>query len=159
MTDGYNLQEINSLDQVIQNPARLMLVYLLERYDQMDYVDLMARTGLTSGNITTHIARLESSKYISIKKSFRGKKPHTTIELTPRGREAYHRWGEAILCALPMSVKPRLRARLMQSEIMYEYEKSLLASTIIDAWRDMSILPQQFNNRHSMPPMLMLQQL
>jgi hypothetical protein len=102
---------------------------------------------------------LESCQYISIKKTFRGKKPHTTIELTKSGREAYYRWGEAILCALPMKVKPRLRARLMHSEIMYEYEKSILANTIIDAWRDVSVLPLQFQNRHSMPPMLLLQQL
>ncbi len=156
MKDRYILDEINNLDMMIQNPARLMIVYLLENHDQMDYIELMDRTRLTSGNISTHINKLAESGYVLVHKSFKGKKPNTSIELTEMGRRAYHQWGESIICALPMRIRPRLKARLMQSEIMFECEKHLIKTALTDSWQDVSLLPEQFLRRFSMPPMLAL---
>jgi DNA-binding MarR family transcriptional regulator len=102
------LNVISNLDQGIHNPARLMIVFLLARTRSLDYIDLMRQTNLTSGNITTHLNKLESSGYIVLEKSFVNKRPNTRIHLTPKGRKAYLGWGEGILCALPEQTRKQL---------------------------------------------------
>ena len=96
-----NLNRINDLDNGIHNPARLMIIFLLARNRRMDYTDLMKETNMTSGNITTHLNKLQDNGFIAIHKSFLGRKPHTEIELTPAGLAAYQAWGQSILWALP----------------------------------------------------------
>jgi DNA-binding MarR family transcriptional regulator len=48
----------------------------------------MNQTGLTRGNLSTHLSKLEENRYIDIKKKFVGKKPRTLIHLTEQGRAA-----------------------------------------------------------------------
>jgi len=57
--------------------------------DAADATFLVNRTGLTWGNLSTHINRLEQAGYVEVEKRFRGKKPCTMIELTERGRAAF----------------------------------------------------------------------
>ncbi|HNQ43343.1 MAG TPA: transcriptional regulator [Candidatus Cloacimonadota bacterium] len=95
------IQKLAGLDLDIHSPARLMIIFLLSRCRSLDYLKLMELTGLTSGNITTHLNRLAESGYIRITKSFRGKKPHTAVELTDTGKTSYQAWGKTILLALP----------------------------------------------------------
>ena len=109
------LENIGGLDPGVHNPARLMLVYLLSRCDTMDYLDLMARTRLSSGNISTHLNKLAASGYIKIRKSYKGKKPHTSVSLTPAGHSAYANWGSMILAALPPSSIRQITAQRQNS--------------------------------------------
>ena len=60
--------------------------------DRLDFNELKAELGLTDGNLSTHGAALERAGYIQIKKSFRGKKPLTTLAMTPKGRTALSRY-------------------------------------------------------------------
>ncbi len=103
------LNRIASLDAGINNPARLMIVFLLSRKEAMDYNSVLARTRLTSGNLTTHLIKLEELGYIKLNKSFINRKPNTLIQLTPSGREAYLTWGESISYALPEALKAKQR--------------------------------------------------
>ncbi len=80
------------LDRLIHEPARLVLVSNLAIVDEADFVFLSARTGLTAGNISSHMSRLESAGYVHIEKSFAGKRPRTTYALTPVGRAAFERY-------------------------------------------------------------------
>ncbi len=48
--------------------------------------------GTTDGNLSTHLSKLEQAGYISVKKSFKGKKPLTTCSLTEKGREAFSKY-------------------------------------------------------------------
>ena len=48
--------------------------------------------GTTEGNLSTHLSKLEQAGYISVKKSFKGKKPLTTCSLTEKGREAFSKY-------------------------------------------------------------------
>ncbi|HIF71224.1 MAG TPA: transcriptional regulator [Dehalococcoidia bacterium] len=66
-----------------------MILTYLYVVESADYVYLMRLTGLTWGNLSTHLTKLEQNDYIDIKKEFRGKKPHTTLHLTDHGREAF----------------------------------------------------------------------
>lgn len=76
-------------DRLIHEPARLVLMSNLYVVDEADFVFLAHRTGLTAGNISSHMARLEAAGYVTIEKAFVDKRPRTTYSLTPLGRTAF----------------------------------------------------------------------
>ena len=49
----------------------------------------MRRTGLTDGNLSSHMSKLEAAGYVAVEKAFVGKKPRTLLKLTEKGREAF----------------------------------------------------------------------
>lgn len=84
------------IDQVIHAPARLMVLTYLYVAESVDYVFLMRMTGLTWGNLSTHLTKLEQSGYVVITKGYRGKKPHSTVSLRPEGRAAFQRYKQSL---------------------------------------------------------------
>jgi DNA-binding MarR family transcriptional regulator len=84
------------IDQVIHAPARLMMLSCLYVVESADYVFLMRQTGLTWGNLATHLAKLEEAGYVSVKKEFKGRKPHTTLSLTRQGRAAFREYKKSM---------------------------------------------------------------
>ena len=88
-TNEAELHPLADLDQVIHASARLMVLVHLYVVESVDYVFLKNQTGLSWGNLATHLNRLEEAGYVAIEKGFKGKKPHTMIHLTKRGREAF----------------------------------------------------------------------
>ena len=79
-------------DRLIHEPARLVLVANLYVVDEADFVFLARQTGLTAGNISSHMARLEGAGYVAMEKTFVGKRPRTTYMLTKAGRSAFERY-------------------------------------------------------------------
>ncbi len=79
---------MNEVDRIIHEPARLMIVGLLSGAKEADFLFLMRETGLTKGNLSSHLLKLEESGYVEIEKTFRGKIPLTLARLTPQGRAA-----------------------------------------------------------------------
>lgn len=77
------------LDRVIHEPARLQLVALLAGVKEADFLWLQQESGLTKGNLSSHLARLEDAGYVEIQKMFRGKIPLTVLRLTRAGRAAF----------------------------------------------------------------------
>jgi DNA-binding MarR family transcriptional regulator len=95
MTDphaGTELHPLADIDQIIHASARLMVLAYLYVVESADYVFLLRLTGLSWGNLSTHLTKLEEAGYISIHKSYKGKKPHTTIGLTKQGRTAFREY-------------------------------------------------------------------
>ena len=80
---------IMDIDRIIHAPARLLVLSLLFVVESGDYVFLMRQTGLTWGNLSTHMSKLEKAGYIEIVKEFVDRKPHTMAKLTPDGRTAF----------------------------------------------------------------------
>jgi DNA-binding MarR family transcriptional regulator len=80
---------LSNINTVIHAPARLKLVTQLYVVEAADATFLVNATGLTWGNLATHLRKLEEHGYVTIDKEFRGRKPHTTISLTERGRAAF----------------------------------------------------------------------
>lgn len=76
-------------DRLVHQPARLILLANLYVVDETDFLYLSKQTGLTAGNISSHMAKLEEAGYVEINKEFVDKKPRTTYKLTRRGREAF----------------------------------------------------------------------
>jgi DNA-binding MarR family transcriptional regulator len=90
------LHLLADIDQVIHAPARLMVLTYLYVVESTDYVFLLRLTGLTWGNLSTHLSKLEEAGYVAITKEFRGKKPHTTISLTKQGRTAFREYKKSL---------------------------------------------------------------
>jgi DNA-binding MarR family transcriptional regulator len=95
-----DLSLLADLDQVIHAPARLMVLTYLYVVESADYVFLMHLTGLTWGNLATHLNKLEEAGYIEIEKTFKGKKPQSIVRLTERGRSAFQNYRKNIMQAL-----------------------------------------------------------
>ena len=86
------VRAIGAVDRLIHEPGRLMLVALLYAVEGADFLYLLRESGMTKGNLSTHLAKLEDAGYVEIVKSFRGKIPHTLVLLTPEGRGAFDRY-------------------------------------------------------------------
>jgi DNA-binding MarR family transcriptional regulator len=52
----------------------------------------MAQTGLSWGNLSSHMSKLEAAGYIGVEKSFVGRRPHTMLRLTEAGRAAFQEY-------------------------------------------------------------------
>lgn len=76
------------LDPVIHEPARLLALNLLAGHDRLDFYQLLELSEMTAGNLSSHMARLEAAGYVTIRKTFRDRTPHTTYRITDEGREA-----------------------------------------------------------------------
>ncbi len=83
------LRKFTEVDRVIHEPARLLIVTILYAVEKVDFLYLLRETGLTKGNLSAHLAKLEGAKYVQIEKTFRGKIPQTLISLTEAGRAAF----------------------------------------------------------------------
>ena len=81
-------QPHNLIDDVIHQRTRLAIMATLAGLEDLDFNDLKAQLGLTDGNLSTHLAALERAEYIVITKSFKGKKPRTSVAQTAKGRKA-----------------------------------------------------------------------
>ena len=85
-----------SLDKIIHEPARLKIMAVLFVLDSADFLFLRRQTGLTDGNLSSHMTKLENAGYIEVKKEFLDKKPHTVLKLTPVGRTAFEEYRSII---------------------------------------------------------------
>jgi DNA-binding MarR family transcriptional regulator len=80
------------LDRVIHEPARLLIVTILSTVEQADFLFLLRETGLTKGNLSSHLARLEKNGYIVVEKTYKGKVPMTLCSLTGEGQRAFQQY-------------------------------------------------------------------
>lgn len=92
---------MTDLDPVIHAPARLRimtsLVEALEDGDEITFPALQRLLDMTSGNLTTHLAKLETAGYVETTKTFAGKKPMTLVSVTPQGRAAFRSYRTRLL--------------------------------------------------------------
>ncbi|RLC53596.1 MAG: transcriptional regulator [Candidatus Cloacimonadota bacterium] len=77
------------IDKVIHEPARLLILAYLSVVDGADFLFMMNQTGLTRGNLSSHMSKLEDAGYVEIKKEFVDKIPRTLLKLTKEGRLAF----------------------------------------------------------------------
>ena len=75
------------LDRLIHEPARLAIMTVLSSVKAADFVFLQRTTGLTKGNLSSHLTKLEEAGLVRIEKRFVMKKPNTSVELSAEGRK------------------------------------------------------------------------
>jgi len=90
------MEPIAGIDRLIHEPARLMILALLYVVESGDFTFLMRQTGLTWGNLSSHLSKLEDAGYVQIEKEFVGKKPHTMLRLTDGGRAAVREYRQSM---------------------------------------------------------------
>ncbi|NOY77101.1 MAG: transcriptional regulator [Calditrichaeota bacterium] len=84
------------LDPMIHSPVRLAILSILISVESADFTYLKETIHVTDGNLSTHLSKLEGAGLISVEKSFRGKKPHTTFSITPEGRARFEKYVKAL---------------------------------------------------------------
>ncbi len=90
--DKENFQPLAEIDRVIHEPARLLILAYLSVVESADFLFLMNQTGLTRGNLSAHLSKLEAAGYVEIKKEFVEKIPRTLLSLTEEGRKAFQKY-------------------------------------------------------------------
>jgi DNA-binding MarR family transcriptional regulator len=85
----HDLPPVKEIDRVIHEPARLLIIANLYVVEAADFLYLMNQTGLTFGNLSSHMSRLEEAGYIEVEKAFVDKRPNTRLRLTDAGRKAF----------------------------------------------------------------------
>jgi DNA-binding transcriptional ArsR family regulator len=83
-----DLRGVTDLDRLIHEPARLLIVTILASVVSADFLFLQRETGLTKGNLSAHLSKLEEAGYVKIEKTFKGKLPLTVCKLTSSGKKA-----------------------------------------------------------------------
>lgn len=83
-----DLQPLAEIDKLIHEPARLMILATLHVVESADFLFVERQTGLTRGNLSSHMSKLEDAGYIEITKEFVDKIPRTLLRITPEGRTA-----------------------------------------------------------------------
>lgn len=89
-------ERLVEVDPLVHAPARLAILTALSACQQADFTYLRRITGLTQGNLGSHLTKLEDGGLIEIEKSFAGRTPRTSIRLLPAGRTAIDGWWEAM---------------------------------------------------------------
>lgn len=79
------LQDVLDLDRTVHEPARLVILAILFALESADFSYLMEQTRMTQGNLSAHLGKLEAAGFITVAKSFEGKRPRTTLCITPAG--------------------------------------------------------------------------
>ena len=87
---------IRKIDRLIHEPGRLMIMAHLFVVESADFLFLKRQTGLTWGNLSAHISKLEAAGYLDVEKEFMDKKPHTTLHLTEKGRTAFQTYRQSM---------------------------------------------------------------
>jgi DNA-binding MarR family transcriptional regulator len=81
-------EEMAGLDRLIHEPARLAILTALSTCEAADFTFLRRLTGLTAGNLSSHLGKLGEAGYVAVEKKFVNNRPNTMVQITPQGRAA-----------------------------------------------------------------------
>jgi DNA-binding transcriptional ArsR family regulator len=88
MSGPSRIGEVMALDRLVHEPARLLILAVLANAKEAEFSFLEQVSGLSKGNLSSHMSKLEAGGLIEVKKSFRGKRPLTELCITAAGRKA-----------------------------------------------------------------------
>ena len=83
------MDKFKDLDPLLHSQLRLAVMSLLISVESAEFVFLKEKTGSTAGNLSVQLDKLDKAGYISIEKSFKGKRPLTTCKITKQGIAAF----------------------------------------------------------------------
>ena len=76
------------IDDLVHVRGRLAIMTFLASVDEADFKATLDAIGATEGNLSAHVQKLEAAGYVTVKKSFVGRRPNTRLRLTEKGRDA-----------------------------------------------------------------------
>jgi DNA-binding transcriptional ArsR family regulator len=80
-------EQLANLDRRVHDPARLSILTALSACERADFLFLLRITGLTKGNLSSHLSKLEEAGLVEIEKRFVDKKTQTLVRLSDSGCE------------------------------------------------------------------------
>ena len=86
----------DDIDPVIHERVRLSIVSALAVAPEMSFNELKLTLGLSDGNLSAHATSLQQAGYLEIAKTFKGRRPYTTMRLTPEGQAAFRSYIETL---------------------------------------------------------------
>lgn len=90
MKDKKIIKDIISLERLVHEPSRLAILTILSGVKEADFTFLLRMSGLTRGNLSVHLSKLEEAGYVNVNKRFINKKPNTVYNLTREGHKAFN---------------------------------------------------------------------
>lgn len=101
-----NPEPFLQLDRVIHERGRLAIMSMLAASPDLSFTELRDTLEMTDGNLTTHMRTLQEAGYVAIAKSYRNRRPLTTVALTTAGRKAFANY-VGLLEQIVKQAKPR----------------------------------------------------
>ena len=90
------LRSLAGVDRLIHEPSRTIILAILAVVESADFLYLQRETGLTKGNLSVHLSKLEEGGYVSIEKTYRGRIPLTLCRMTEAGRAAFQNYRQRL---------------------------------------------------------------
>jgi len=87
--EGQKLGKISEIDRIVHEPSRYLIMSYLAVVESADFTFILNQTGLTRGNLSSHLTKLELAGYVEINKEFIYKVPRTLIRINKKGKEAF----------------------------------------------------------------------
>ncbi len=87
---------MRELDPLLHSQLRLAIMSILMNVEEADFVYLKEKTESTAGNLSVQIEKLSNAAYITVEKSFLGRKPRTVCRISPTGRKAFEEYVDAL---------------------------------------------------------------
>ena len=87
---------LEQFDKAFENRIRLQIMSVLVANESYDFNSLKELLNVTDGNLASHLKALEKEEYITVNKSFVGRKPNTQYTASKKGREAFRKHLEAL---------------------------------------------------------------
>lgn len=97
---------MSELDRTIHEPARLRILTILSGVDAADFSFLLTTLGLTKGNLSSHMDKLEKAGFVEVEKTFLGRVPHTNFQITEAGREALEQYWRDLDAIRSLQARP-----------------------------------------------------
>lgn len=80
---------IDELNKAFESRVRLGIMAVLVVNEWVDHAVLKDLLSVTDGNLASHLAALDSVKYVQVRKRFVGKRPNTSYKATTVGIRAF----------------------------------------------------------------------
>ena len=87
---------LKDLDPLLHSQLRLGVMSLLMSVESAEFTFLKEKTNSTAGNLSVQLDKLSEAGYITIEKTFKGKKPLTTCRITKQGLKAFEEYVNAL---------------------------------------------------------------
>ena len=88
MPTGIADLKVPEINTFLHEPARLRLLILLSVLVRADFMFLLRQSGLSRGNLSVQMTKLEDADFVAVEKRFVDKLPRTTFSITTKGRRA-----------------------------------------------------------------------
>lgn len=87
---------MKELDPLLHNHLRLAIMSLLVANEEVQFTYVVEQTEASRGNVSVQMNKLEDAGYLEVEKKFKGKKPQTSMKITPKGLDAMQRYTDAL---------------------------------------------------------------